>query len=88
MLQAYILINSELGAEKGLLKELKQISNIKEAYRVYGAYDIIVKIEAESKSELHKFIVQKIRKLPEVHSTLTMAVTNKGMKIKVRAHAS
>jgi DNA-binding Lrp family transcriptional regulator len=33
---AYVLINSEIGAEEEVLKELKKIKSVKEAYVVYG----------------------------------------------------
>jgi DNA-binding Lrp family transcriptional regulator len=41
---------------------------------VYGAYDIVVKIEAEGIEELKNIISMKIRRTPNVKSTLTMIV--------------
>jgi DNA-binding Lrp family transcriptional regulator len=45
---AFVLINPELGKEQGILKELRSIPNVKEAHFVYGVYEIITKVEAES----------------------------------------
>jgi DNA-binding Lrp family transcriptional regulator len=72
---AFVLINSELGKEEELLKELRSIENVKEAHFVYGVYDVIVKVEAESMEKLKDLITFKIRRLSNVRSTLTMTVT-------------
>jgi len=72
---AFVLINSELGKEDDILKELRSIENVKEAHFVYGVYDIIVKVEAESMEKLKDLVTFKIRRLPDVRSTLTMTVT-------------
>ncbi|MGC8961119.1 MAG: Lrp/AsnC ligand binding domain-containing protein [Candidatus Bathyarchaeia archaeon] len=74
MPQAFVLINSEIGAEEELLKELKGIENVKEAYSVYGVYDIVVKVEADTMEKLKEIVTWKIRRLDKVRSTLTMIV--------------
>ena len=71
---AFVLITSELGKEEELLKELRSIENVKEAHFVYGVYDVIVKVEAESMDKLKELITYKIRRLNYVRSTLTMTV--------------
>jgi DNA-binding Lrp family transcriptional regulator len=72
--QAFVLINSEIGAEDELLKELQGIESVKEAYSVYGVYDIVVKVEAETMDKLKEIVTWKIRRLDKVRSTLTMIV--------------
>lgn len=71
---AFVLINSELGKEENILKELRGIENISEAHFVYGVYDIIAKVEAESMEKLKEIVTFKIRRLTDVRSTLTMTV--------------
>ena len=71
---AFVLINSELGKEEELLKEFRSMENVKEAHFVYGVYDVIVKVEAESVEKLKDLITFKIRRLSDVRSTLTMTV--------------
>ena len=71
---AFLLINADLGAEQDLVKELKTIENVKEVYFVYGVYDIVVKVEAETVEKVKDTITWKIRRLERVRSTLTMIV--------------
>lgn len=74
MPKAYVLISAELGAEENLVQKLKSTENVKEAYFVYGVYDVIAVVEAVGMNELKQTIASKIRSLPEVKSTLTMIV--------------
>ena len=71
---AFVLINAEIGTENELLKELRKASNVKEAYTVYGVYDIVAKVEAETMDKLKELVQWKIRRLDRVRSTLTMIV--------------
>jgi len=42
---AFVLINAEIGEEAEVLKALKKVENVKEAYLIYGVYDIIARVE-------------------------------------------
>jgi Lrp/AsnC family transcriptional regulator for asnA, asnC and gidA len=67
---AYVLINSEEYHPK-LMKALREIKGVEEAYPVYGVYDIIVRTRADTMDKL-KEIHDKIRRLEKVKSTITM----------------
>jgi len=71
---AFVLINAEIGSEDDVLQELRKIGNVKESYVVYGVYDIVAKVEAESMDKLKEIVTWKIRRLDKVRSTLTMIV--------------
>jgi DNA-binding Lrp family transcriptional regulator len=71
---AFVLINAEIGSESDVLKDLKDIPEVKEAHMVYGVYDIIARIETETMQDLKDTISWKIRRLDKVRSTLTMIV--------------
>lgn len=45
-----------------------------EVHIVYGVYDIVAKIEADTLDKLKDFVTNTVRKLPRVRSTLTMIV--------------
>ncbi|MCW3978588.1 MAG: Lrp/AsnC ligand binding domain-containing protein [Candidatus Bathyarchaeota archaeon] len=74
MAKAFVLINAEIGAEDEVLKELREMAEVKEAHVVYGVYDIITRIEADTMDELKDIVTSKIRRLDKVRSTLTMIV--------------
>ncbi len=72
MKTAYVLINSDLGYEATIIDELKHLDNVKEVHGVFGAYDILTKVESDSEENLRDTITWKIRKLDRVRSTLTL----------------
>ena len=74
MYVAFVLINAEIGAEDDVVNALNKITNVLEAHVVYGAYDIVVKVSAESMKRLKEIITWKIRRLDRVRTTLTMIV--------------
>jgi DNA-binding Lrp family transcriptional regulator len=71
---AFVMINAELGSEKELVKELRNIEGVVEANEVYGVYDIVVKVDLPTMDKLKEVISRKIRSLRGVRSTLTMMV--------------
>ena len=74
MPSAYVLINTESGSEDHVLKQIKTIGAVKEAYVSYGVYDLIVKVRAETMDELKEIVSYKIRSLDRVRSTLTLMI--------------
>ena len=75
MALAFVLINIKLGHEKEALGGLKAIPAVRDAYEVYGVYDIILKVEADSRKAFQQ-AVALIRKVAGVRNTLTMIVLN------------
>ena len=70
MPMAILLINTEEFNQQ-LMKTLRAIKGVEEAYPLYGVYDIIVRTRANTMDEI-KEINNKIRKLQNVRQTLTM----------------
>ena len=68
------MVNADLGAEEDLLKKLREIPNVKEVYVVYGVYDIVARVEADTMEKVKETITWHIRRLDKVRSTLTMIV--------------
>lgn len=71
---AFVLINAEIGSEGEVLNELRKVEGIEEACSVYGVYDIVAKVRAESMEKLKDIVTWKIRRINKVRSTLTMIV--------------
>ncbi|MGF3522019.1 MAG: Lrp/AsnC family transcriptional regulator [Candidatus Bathyarchaeia archaeon] len=72
MPRAFVLINVESGSEDEVLKGLRSVEGVEEAYFSYGVYDIIAKIRANSMEELKEMVTKRVRSLPKVRSTLTL----------------
>lgn len=70
---AIVLINMKPDAD-GIGDSLREIPGVTEVHGLYGIYDIIVFVEAESMSELKDLINSKIRRLEGINATLTMIV--------------
>lgn len=77
MTTAYVLINCELGSEENVFSQLKSMSKIKETRGVFGAYDIITKIEASSVEMVKEIIATKIRGIDRIRSILTLMGSEK-----------
>ncbi len=71
---AFVLVNAEIGSEDEVLEDLKRTLGVVGAWIVYGVYDIVAKIEADSMDKLKEIITTNIRGLENVRSTLTMIV--------------
>ena len=74
MALCYVLLNVEPGSEEKVLDEVRKVPNVKKSHRVYGVYDMIAKVEADSMDRLKEIVTWKIRRLDGVRSTLTSLV--------------
>lgn len=74
MAKAFVLINAEVGSEKEVLERLRGVPEVKEGHFMYGVYDFIAEVEANSKNRLKEVIYQKVRKLDNVRATITTIV--------------
>ena len=72
MPSAFLLINTELGSEIEVLKNLRTLDGVEEAFNVYGTYDIIARVKADTMEKLKEIITWKIRRLDKVRATLTL----------------
>ncbi len=72
MQTAYVLINCDLGSEEDVINELKKIPEVVEINGVYGVYDIVVKVQADSMERLREVVTWRVRRTDKVRSTLTL----------------
>lgn len=75
MFTAYVLINTEIGSESDVLEALKKVEGVEEAHNLWGVYDIIARIKAETMDKLTFIITKKIGKIGRVNAKLTMVIT-------------
>ena len=71
-MKAYVLMNTELGQEATVVESLKQVKEIKSVNALYGIYDVIAEVEADSMEKIKETVFSKIRRLENVRSTITL----------------
>jgi DNA-binding Lrp family transcriptional regulator len=76
MVQAYILIQTEVGKAAAVAKEVRAIGGVTEAEDVTGPYDVIVRAEAKNMDELGKLVVAQIQGVEGITRTLTCPVVH------------
>ena len=76
VVQAYILIQTEVGKAADVAAAIAQIPGVTMAEDVTGPYDVIVRLEAPGVDELGKLIVSKVQMVPGIVRTLTCPVVH------------
>ncbi len=76
MVQAYILIQTEVGRAAQVAKEVRDIAGVTEAEDVTGPYDVIIRAEAKNVDELGKLVVARIQAVEGITRTLTCPVVH------------
>jgi DNA-binding Lrp family transcriptional regulator len=76
VVNAYILIQTEVGKAASVASEVREISGVTEAEDVTGPYDVIVRAEAKTVDELGKLVVARIQAVDGITRTLTCPVVH------------
>ncbi len=74
MVQAYVLIQTEVGKAAQVAQEVEKIPGVRTAEAVTGPYDAIVHTEAEDVDSLGKLVVARIQAVEGITRTLTCPV--------------
>ncbi|GAB3801133.1 Lrp/AsnC ligand binding domain-containing protein [Micromonospora zhanjiangensis] len=74
MVQAYILIQTEVGRARDVAGAIGETPGVVRVDAVTGPYDVVVLTEAHTVDELGKMIVSKIQMVPGITRTLTCSV--------------
>ena len=76
IVQAYILIQTEVGKAAQVAKEVSGIDGVDAAEDVTGPYDVIVRASAPNVDDLGKLVVAKIQSVEGITRTLTCPVVH------------
>ncbi|MBO3746303.1 Lrp/AsnC ligand binding domain-containing protein [Streptosporangiaceae bacterium NEAU-GS5] len=76
MVQAYILIQTEVGRAATVAREISAIAGVTQAEDVTGPYDVIVRAEAHNVDELGKLVVAQIQAVEGITRTLTCPIVH------------
>jgi DNA-binding Lrp family transcriptional regulator len=71
-IKAYVLIVTDPGKTKHVLKEIQGLQGIQEVHEVMGPYDIVVEITAENLQEIPTVLGERIRPIDGVQSTTSL----------------
>mgnify|MGYP006162720063 FL=1 len=72
MTDAYVMLNCELGAEEGIVTQLKELEQVVDVFETIGTHDILVKLQAENFEKIREIVSWNIKKLDKVRSTATL----------------
>ena len=76
MVQAYILIQTEVGKAREVAGNIREIAGVVRVDAVTGPYDVVVLTEARSVDELGKMIVSRVQLVQGITRTLTCSVVH------------
>jgi DNA-binding Lrp family transcriptional regulator len=76
VVQAYILIQTEVGKAAAVAREIADVKGVTQAEDVTGPYDVIVRAEAKNVDELGKMVVARVQSVEGITRTLTCPVVH------------
>ena len=76
MVQAYILIQTEVGRAASVAHSISELDGVALAEDVTGPYDVIARVEADSVDDLGKLVIAKIQDVEGITRTLTCTVVH------------
>lgn len=76
MVQAYILIQTEVGKASTVAELIGKIPGVIQAEDVTGPYDVIVRAQADTVDELGRMVVAKVQQVEGITRTLTCPVVH------------
>ncbi len=72
MKRAFVFSNIQPASEKYVLEKVKKVEGVEETCVSYGAYDLAVKVRADSMDHLNDIISNKLRQTSKVRSTMSL----------------
>ena len=76
MVQAYILIQTEVGKASAVADVIAKIPGVLQAEDVTGPYDVIVRAEAATVDDLGRLVVAEVQRVAGITRTLTCPVVH------------
>ncbi len=76
MVQAYILIQTEVGAAATVADTIRGIAGVTLAEDVTGPYDVIARVEADTVDELGQLVIARIQDIEGITRTLTCTIVH------------
>lgn len=76
MIEAFIMVVVRPGKEEEVYNTLKEVPQVREIYRVYGEYDVVLRVEVGSIKELDDFHDSILRRIKNIEMTETLIASS------------
>ncbi|CAN7360844.1 Lrp/AsnC family transcriptional regulator [Mycolicibacterium frederiksbergense] len=74
MVEAFMLIQTEVGRAEVVAKQLAGLPGVQSAEYVTGPYDVVARVGADTLDGLHRDVVDKVQQVPGITRTLTCPI--------------
>jgi DNA-binding Lrp family transcriptional regulator len=74
MVLAVVLVNTHVGQETQVLEKIKNLHEVEEAHALWGVYDLLVKVNANSIDKLKETIKSGLKQISGVSNLLTLMI--------------
>ncbi|OBA97616.1 AsnC family transcriptional regulator [Mycobacteriaceae bacterium 1482268.1] len=76
MVEAFMLVQTDVGRAEVVAKQLAELSGVVSAEYVTGPYDVVVRIAADTMSDLQQAVVPSVQRVAGITRTLTCPIAN------------
>ena len=76
MVQAYVLIQAEVGKSRDVVSTIRDLPGVVRADPVMGSYEVVVLVEAPDTDDLARLVVSRIQLVPGITRTVTCTIAN------------
>ncbi|GAA2559146.1 Lrp/AsnC ligand binding domain-containing protein [Mycolicibacterium diernhoferi] len=74
MVEAFMLIQTEVGRAEVVAKQLAELPGVRSAEYVTGPYDVVARVGADTPDELHRGVVTAVQRAAGITRTLTCPI--------------
>ncbi len=76
MVQAYVLVQTEVGKAAPVAEAIGKLPGVVAAEDVTGPYDVIVRVQSETVEDLGPLVMSQIQSVPGITRTVTCTVVH------------
>ena len=76
MVEAFMLIQTDVGRAEVVAKQLAELAGVLSAEYVTGPYDVVVRIGADTMSDLQDTVVPSVQQVAGITRTLTCPIAD------------
>jgi len=74
LISAVVLVNTDLDSQDRVIESLRLVEGVEESHALYGVYDLLIKINANSIDKIKEITKFRIKPIAGVNSSLTLMI--------------